>query len=265
MDHASIGFIGGGRIVRILLSGWQRAGVQLPTVVVSEPDDAAFERLQNSASGVSLVRGDSAAAGRQSVVFLAVHPPLIVEVGMQIAGAVSPEAMVVSLAPKVTLDMLRDALSGFTRLVRMIPNAPSIVGQGFNPLAWGAELGAADKEAFRSLMRPLGQLPEVNEETLETYAILSAMGPTYFWPQWLELESLGEEFGLSAERARQAVRAMTAGALATLDSSLSTEEVLDLIPVKPLAEFERTLCETYRERLRALSQRLRPAVMSSKP
>ena len=36
------------------------------------------------------------------------------------------------------------------------------------------------------------------EDKLEAYAILTAMGPTYFWFQWQELLQIGLSFGLDA-------------------------------------------------------------------
>ena len=259
MVNPSIGFVGGGRVARILLGGWERTGVSLPKVVVCEHDDQAIGALQTASQSVSPVRGEAASAGSQELVFLAVHPPKLAEAASQIAGTLREGAIVVSLAPKVTLVKLKDLLGGFDRLLRIMPNAPSLIGHGFNPVCWGDSLGERDRRAVRSLMEPLGELPEVAEETLEAYAILSAMGPTYFWPQWLELQSLAEEFGLDAESAQQGLRAMTAGALHTwCESGLSPEELLDLIPVKPLADFEPTLQEAYRSRLTALMAKIRP-------
>ena len=259
MPQPSIGFIGGGRVARILLGGWRRAGVEVSQVVVCEPDDAAFAALEGVAPGITLSRGDASEAAKQSVVLLAVHPPMLSEAVASIAGQLRESAIALSLAPKFTLGKLQDMLGGFSRLARLIPNAPSLVGLGFNPIAWSDALDKADRQTIRSLLEPLGQLPEVAEETLEAYAILAAMGPTYFWPQWLELETLAAEFGLRHQDAQSALRAMTVGAVEMLASSqLTVEEVVDLIPVKPLADFEPELRNAYRSRLTALYDKIHP-------
>ncbi len=259
MPLPSIGFIGGGRVARILLGGWRRAGVEVAQVVVCEPDDAAFAALEKAVPGVALRRGDASEAAKQSVVFLAVHPPKLAEASASVAGHLSDDAIVVSLAPKFTLGKLQEMLGGFSRLARLIPNAPSLIGRGFNPIAYSDALHDADREKIHSLLSPLGELPEVAEETLEAYAIIAAMGPTYFWPQWQELESLAAEFGLQHQDAQAALRAMTVGAVEMLTSSeLTPEEVVDLIPVKPLADFEPELRNAYRSRLTALYDKIHP-------
>ncbi|MAT69845.1 MAG: pyrroline-5-carboxylate reductase [Planctomycetaceae bacterium] len=259
MSHPSIGLIGGGRAARILLGGWQCAGVELPQAVVCETDDATFAALVAAAPEMAVVRGDAGQAAQQAVVVLAVHPPQVAEAAGSIAGQLDAEAIVVSLAPKVTLAKLQDLLGGFNRVARVIPNAPSLIRRGFNPVAWGDALDDDDRQTIRALLRPLGELPEVAEETLEAYAILTAMGPTYFWPQWLELAALAQEFGLPEDDAWHALRAMTIGAVEMLTSSrLSAEQVVDLIPVKPLADFEGEFRGAYRSRLPALFDKIHP-------
>ena len=57
----------------------------------------------------------------------------------------------------------------------------------------------------------MGRWPEVEERTLEAYAILTGMGPTYFWYQWQALRDLAGQFGLSAEQADDALRHMIEG------------------------------------------------------
>jgi pyrroline-5-carboxylate reductase len=259
MSHPTIGFIGGGRVARILLGGWRHAGVEFANIVVSEPDHAAFAALEAAVADVSLVRGGATEVAQQALVLLAVHPPKLLEAAESLAGTLARNTIGVSLAPKITLAKLRQTLGGFDRLARLIPNAPSLIGRGFNPVAWGDALSDQDKSDLRSLLTPLGELPEVPEAALETYAMLAAMGPTYFWPQWLELQSLGAEFGLDPADANNAIKAMIQGAVELRASSgMPPASVLDLIPGKPLADFEPDLRAAYRSRLTATFEKIRP-------
>jgi pyrroline-5-carboxylate reductase len=142
-------------------------------------------------------------------------------------------------SPVLTLARLSELLGGFKRLARVLPNAPSVVRAGFNPVAFAEGLPAGERAEIETLLDGLGAHPVVPEESLEAYAILAAMGPTYFWFQWQALRELAGSFGLSADAADRALRAMLDGAVRTLfDGGLTPEQVLDLVPVKPLAEAE---------------------------
>lgn len=259
MVSPSIGFVGGGRVAHILLQGWQRAGITPPRIVVCEPNEEVAQRLVSGVSSLPVAMGDLHEVGQQHVIFLAVHPPAITEVVTSIRKALSPTSIVVSLAPKITMAELQTLLGGQGRIVRVIPNAASLVGQGFNPVAWGKEITAADQEVVHSLLTPLGVCPEVAEPMLEAYAVITAMGPTYFWPQWLELITIAEEFGLSHREACTAVEAMIKGAADTLfNSELSPPAVLDLIPVKPLLDFEPTIRQEFHTRLTTIFNKIKP-------
>jgi len=103
----------------------------------------------------------------------------------------------------------------------------------------------------------LGECPEVPDEQLEAYAILTAMGPTYFWYQFEELEKLGNSFSLDEETTRHALTQMLHGGVKTFfESGMRPDEVIDLIPVKPLESSEKDLREAYQTRLRGLYDKL---------
>lgn len=258
MTPQSIGFIGGGRVTRFMLDGWTRAGVLPSRVVISDPNPEVRALTQQRFPAAQVV-ADNLGPAAQDVVFLAVHPPVMGEVLTGIQGGLRADALVVSLAPKATLSRLQAGLGGFGRLGRCIPNAPSVVGQGLNPVAFGAELPAPEREAILALLRPLGACPEVPEAHLEAYAILAAMGPTYLWPQLYELADLGVTFGLDRPSALAAVAAMVEGAARTMvDSGLDEPAVLDLVPVHPLREQAVAWRQQYREVLGALYAKLRP-------
>jgi pyrroline-5-carboxylate reductase len=259
MENRSVGFLGGGRITRILLAGWARAQHVPEEVVVSDVDEECLRRLRSVCPTARAVGNDKQQAASQDIVFLAVHPPVIGEVLGEVAQNLKRETILVSLAPKWTIDKLSEGLQGFRRIARMIPNAPSLVGKGFNPIAYDPSLTPEDRGDLAHLLKDLGELPEVAEEKLEVYAILTAMGPTYLWPQLYELQSLAESFGLSREEASTGLLAMVTGSLEAMAASEFTpEEIQDLIPVKPLAELEPTILDAYRTKLSGLLQKIRP-------
>jgi len=259
MSNKSIGFIGGGRITRIFLDGWKRQNVLPAQIIVSDCKAETLVRLKAKFPGIETASDNSAAAVTQDIVFLAVHPPVMADVATGIKGSLKPGTLVVSLAPKFTLAKLGELLGGFARLARVIPNAPSVVNFGFNPVSFGPALTAADKEAVTGLLEPLGECPEVAEGKLEGYALLTAMGPTYLWFQLQTLRELAADFGLSDAEIVPAMKRMVCGAARTLlESGLTPGEVLDLIPVKPLAEMEPQVAEMYRTRLPALFQKIKP-------
>ena len=109
------------------------------------------------------------------------------------------------------------------------------------------------------MLAPLGECPEVAEAKLEAYAVLTAMAPTFFWFQLQALREVVSGFGLSEAEIAPALKRMVCGSARTLlESGLTPAEVMDLIPVKPLAEMETQVSEMYRTRLPAIYQKIKP-------
>jgi pyrroline-5-carboxylate reductase len=258
MNHTQqrVGFIGGGRVARVLVGGWRHAGVSPVEVLVNEPDDSAFARLAELCPEVRRASMEEAAAA--GVVFVALHPPVLASMMPALRPCLGAQAIVVSLAPKIPLSSLTAGL-GTARVSRMIPNAPSIIGRGFNPVVFGDGLDAAARQGLSALFAPWGAWPEVQERDLEAYAILTGMGPTYYWYQWQALREAASQFGMSPERADDALRHMLDGAVATLlQSGLTPAAVMDLIPVRPLQSIEESVTAAYGTALPALYAKIRP-------
>ncbi len=257
MTEAAIGMVGGGRSARILLGGWTRANGSPPDIVVSDSSPESLNRLKAEFPRIGVTQ-DNREAARRGVVLFGLHPPAFASVLAEIKESLSPDAILISLAPVWTTSRICGALGGFSRLARVIPNAPSIVGQGYNPVSFSEQLSAEERARVLALFAPLGACPQVAESTLEGYAIVAAMGPTYLWHQLYQLIDLGVEFGMTRQAAVEAVAAMVHGTSSTMtNSDLPPEGVMDLIPVKPLAAIEPSVQEAYVNTLRALHKKLK--------
>lgn len=258
MAERTIGFLGGGRVVGILLAGWERAGCLPRHVLVADTDGDVLARLRQRFPSIEIMPGDNKAAASRELVFVAVHPPILTEILTEIRPVLSAESLLISLAPKFSIARMSEILGGFSRLGRCIPNAPSQLNQGFNPLCFSADVTDTARAGVRELFAALGPCPEVAEEKLEAYALLTAMGPTYFWPQFQILLELSCRFGLTEAEATEGLAEMLRGTLAMqTDSGLDEAALMNLIPVKPLGNELTGLVAAYREQLSSLYEKIR--------
>lgn len=258
MKIKSLGFIGGGRITGIILEGLDRKDKRPERVFVSETNPEVLSKLTDRFPKIKTSAGDVKGPAGAAMVFIALHPPAVPGSLGDIKENLKKDTIVVSLAPKLSLAQLSAGLGGFDRIVRMIPNAPSVVNKGFNPAAFSPAFSGEEKKEIRKFFEILGDCPEVKEEDLEAYAILTAMGPTYLWFQIEELKALGLSFGLSTKEAEKALAKMVKGAVKTLfESKRTPAEVMDLVPLKPIGEDEEAIRNIYRTKLKGLYAKLK--------
>jgi pyrroline-5-carboxylate reductase len=255
MKTKTLGFIGGGRITRILLQAFKNENVSFDNIVVFDLNPEAAANLQKKFP--SIVVSDPQLAASQDIVVIALHPPVIMEMLEKIQPFMSEETTLLSLAPKINIEKISQKLGNVIRIVRLIPNATSIINEGYNPVCFSSGVEEGEKQSFLQILGALGKTFEVPESKLEVYAIVSAMAPTYFWFQWKKLCDIGEQVGLEKQDAEQAVEQTMNAALKTMfRSGLSWEEVADLIPVKPIGEHEKEIMNIFEEKLIALYNKI---------
>jgi len=257
METNSVGFIGGGRITRIFLRGFANKKVLPGDVKVYEPDAGILAKLQADFKIVSAT--DSAlGAAKQDLVILAVHPPVMMETLQSIKNTVTENTIVISLAPKISIEKIASVLTT-KKLVRMIPNATSFINKGYNPVSFSDGFDKKEKKQVLKFLGKLGNTFETEEAKLESYAIVSAMLPTCFWFQWEEIENIALEAGLSAKEAKKTVYSTMKKALKIYyKSGLTPEQVMDLIPVKPIGENEPEIKNILNSKLLGLYSKIKP-------
>jgi pyrroline-5-carboxylate reductase len=253
----SIGFIGGGRVTRILLQAFKNKNAQFSKIVVTDTNPDVTGNLKKSFPDIQL--DNASVAATQDIVFISLHPPVLMDTLELIKSSINNNTIVISLAPKITITKISSKLSQTKNIARLIPNATSYVNEGYNPVCFSSDFSKDEKKEVLGLLKLMGNTFEVSEEKLESYAIMSAMLPTYFWFQWKELAEIGQKIGLSEKESNDSVNDTLIASLNLMfKSGLSPQEVMDLIPVKPIGEHESQIAEIYRTKLIGLFEKIKP-------
>jgi pyrroline-5-carboxylate reductase len=254
----TIGFIGGGRVTRILLNGFKNASISFERIFVYETNETVLNTLKTDYPMVEASDTDFSIAASSGWVFIALHPPVLMDTLNSIKSSVRKDALVISLAPKITLEKIHSILPDVANLARLNPNAGTYVNKGYNVVCFAENTDKTIIKEFLEIFEKLGKVPVVHENKIEAYAIISAMGPTYLWFQFQQLKELGLSFGLSEPEAEESISATISGTVETLfNSGLNYDKVVDLVPVKPLAEHENTIKEYYKTKLNGLYQKIK--------
>ncbi len=253
----TIEFIGGGRIAKIFLRAFKNVKVSFNQVTVYDVNFQALTEISNifpyvkiSESSEEIVKSD--------IIILAVHPPVIMDVLSEIKGKIKPESVVLSLSPKFSIQKISDVLGGHANIARMNPSASTIVNRGVNPIAFSPSFNSTKKMELLDLLSPLGFTPEIADSKIEAYAVIGAMGHTYFNFQLQKLKELAISFGMDESEAETTISNMLWGTAETLfKSGLSYDEVVNLVPVKPLGEVEDTIKDFYDKYLNGIYNKIK--------
>ena len=155
---------------------------------VVEPDGERRAVLAEALPGISI--GDSAVAGVDTLV--AVKPHVVADVCAGLAELGLPR--VLSIAAGVTT--MEAALGGGVSVVRVMPNTPSLVGQGAAAVAGGTEATSADIDWATGILGAVGEVVVVDESLIDAVTGLSGSGPAYVFLLAEALMAAGEAEGL---------------------------------------------------------------------
>jgi pyrroline-5-carboxylate reductase len=257
MKLKSIGFIGGGRVTKIVLQALANKQSEWPAVQVCDTDKEVLKALHQQFPNIQTTASCKIVA-KQEIVFIALHPPLIMEILEQIEDSVTEKTQVVSFAPKITIERIASKLAT-KHIARVIPNATSYINEGYNPASFSGGYSSDEKHSLLEMLNIMGETFEVEEAKLEAYAMVSAMLPTYFWFQWKEIQTLGLQMGLTELESNEAIRQTLLAAINLLfNSDLDYREVIDLIPVKPIGDHEAQITEIFQRKLMGLYEKIKP-------
>ena len=259
MKTKSLGFIGGGRITKIILQAFQSSGLSFEKIVVCDTNPEVLNSLKLKFPKISITADNFKDVMNNEIVFIALHPPVLMETLAKIKDFIVKDSTLVSLAPKLTIEKMAAASGGFSNIARMNPSASAIVNKGVNPICFSKDMQVETKNRLLELMRSLGSTPVVEEKKIEAYAVIAAMGHTYYFFQLQKLKELAVSYGMNENEAQTAITEMLQGTTETLfKSGLSYPEVNDLIPVKPMAEVEETIKAYYDQYLNGIFNKIKP-------
>jgi pyrroline-5-carboxylate reductase len=217
---ARIAIIGGGSIGEALLSGLLRAGRQVKDMVVAEkaPDRAKY--LSETYSVLVTTTAD--AVDTATYVIVAVKPADVENVIGEIADAAAKaeseaaEQVFVTVAAGVTTAYYENKLPAGSPVIRVMPNAPVVVGGGVSALARGRFATPDHLKAVSAIFDAVGGVLSVPESQLDAVTAVSGSGPAYFFLMVEALVDAGVAAGLSRSVATDLVVHTMAGSAAML-------------------------------------------------
>ena len=191
-----IGFLGAGQMATALAKGWATAGLlDLTHSLASDPYPAAREKFQ-ATTGIRATNSNAEVIAAADVLVLAVKPQMMNAVLPEAAATISAKHLVVSIAAGITLKQLAELLGSDTRLVRVMPNTPCLVGASATGYSVGPKATVADGELVGKLFRSVGNAFAVPENLLDAVTGLSGSGPAYVYVMIEALADGGVRVGL---------------------------------------------------------------------
>lgn len=196
-DGTRIGFLGAGRMATALARAWTQSGrILAHNILASDPLPVARDAFHLE-TGCPATADNRAVAQHADTLVLAVKPQTMTAVLTEVGDIVHEcRPLVVSIAAGVTLAQLSEALGAQTRLVRVMPNTPCLVGASASGFTPGEHASPNDIDSVQMLLDEVGRAFRVPESLLDAVTGLSGSGPAFVYLMIEALSDGGVRVGL---------------------------------------------------------------------
>lgn len=225
-----IGFIGCGNMGKAILGGLIASGQVLPGqiwVYTPSPDKVAALRDEY---GINAAESAQEVAQVADIVFGAVKPNVMIKVLSEITSSLNKETLVVSIAAGVTLDQLARALGHDRKIVRAMPNTPSLVNAGMTSVTPNALVTSEDVADVLNIFRCFGEAEVIAEAMIHPVVGVSGSAPAYVF---MFIEAMADAAvlgGMPRAQAYQfAAQAVKGAAEMVLTSGKHPAELKDMV------------------------------------
>ncbi|OBZ81807.1 Pyrroline-5-carboxylate reductase [Choanephora cucurbitarum] len=206
-----IAFIGGGNMAEAILGGLYHPSVGHPHTHLrySEPLEERRHYMMNKYPDAMASDDNAAVVDGADIVILAVKPQVLRTVMKDLAPTLhkNKHILIISIAAGIETEAILRWLDpqGYEApLIRIMPNTPSLIGEGAVGLYATAAVSEEQKKLTERLMGSVSKVLSwvTSESLVDTITGMSGSGPAYFFLMMEAMENAGVAAGLSREESK---------------------------------------------------------------
>lgn len=221
-----LGFIGAGNMGGAILNGTIKSGhFDKSDMLVCEKDEAKRKSWEDLLL-VKTTDDIGELVEKSDIIILGIKPDGFSEVMPKVAESFSAGKILISIAAGISIEYIESFLPDFSKVIRVMPNTPSMVGEGMSAICYNKAVSEQDKELPKKIFESIGRVKEVEEELLHCVVAVSGSAPAY---TYLYIEALIEASvnnGMEEEEAKEfAAQGVLGAAKMVLETGLPPKQL----------------------------------------
>ncbi|GAA0449830.1 pyrroline-5-carboxylate reductase [Alkalibacillus silvisoli] len=228
MVNEQIGFIGCGKMAQAIINGMiQYGGLNPSQIHASAVSEETIDYVKDQFE-IDVARGNKRVASESDLLFLAVKPHTYPNVIEEIRKHINPNTIIITIAIGVRLKDIELAFGKETKIVRTMPNTPSLVGEGMTVYSPNEHVTDEELKLVHDLFTLYGKADQVDEKLMDAIPAISGSSPAY---GYMFIEALADgavKQGIPREKAYQyASQAILGAAKMVLETGKHPGELKD--------------------------------------
>ena len=196
MSFSKVGIVGTGIIGEALIEVLLRSGLSKESLFIAEKRQERRDEI-SSKYGVSEITDYSSL----DAVLFAVKPQDFMATLETISSSLSNSPLIVSFAAGINIKSIEEKLGKGSRVIRVMPNTPMVMGRGMSAMSLGSAAFSDDQEWVRGFLSKAGEVIVVDESLQDAVTATSGSGPAYYFAFTEAVVGAARRLGISPEDA----------------------------------------------------------------
>ncbi|MGI5959466.1 MAG: pyrroline-5-carboxylate reductase [Massiliimalia sp.] len=224
-----IGFVGAGNMATAIIKGYISQSTD--EIWAYDIDSAKVDSL--ASMGVKPSQDLAEMANQMDYLFLCVKPQNFTDVLAVLKGHLRPETVIVSIAAGITSSYLKKELGENTKIVRVMPNTPLLLGCGASALSQVEPCGQEEFQFVCHIFQSSGSIAVIPESKMNEIITINGSSPAYLYLIAQYFVEYGEQQGIDSKTALELfANTMTGTAKMILESGRSLDELIAMVSSK---------------------------------
>lgn len=234
MKKYNIGFIGCGKMAGAIIKGLLKTGFTTSEHITATQAEADGINEKSNSLGIDVILDNKILVKKSDVIFIATKPNQVTDVLAEISPFITSEKLLVSVAAGVKTEKLEANLPVQTRVIRVMPNTPALVGEGMSGMVGGKFATKDDLEYIYDLLSTIGKCIIVDDEAqMDIVTAISGSGPAFFYKVINDIARAGENLGLDYNKSLLlSIQTAIGSAKMALNREISMEQLISNVATK---------------------------------
>ncbi|WP_075980548.1 pyrroline-5-carboxylate reductase [Bacillus massilinigeriensis] len=177
----NIGFIGCGKMAQAMIEGIIKSNNWKSSEIIASAKSQSTLDAVKKRLNITTSLNNKDVANWADILILAIKPNLHEEVIHEINESIKPDTIVVTIAAGITIEYLERHFYQKLKIMRAMPNTPSLVGEGMSAICGNQLVTEEDLLDVRSLFHCFGKVEVVEEHLMDAIPAVSGSSPAFVY------------------------------------------------------------------------------------
>ena len=196
MSFSKVGIVGTGIIGEVLIEVLLRSGLSKESLFIAEKRQERRDEII-ATFGVSEIMN----YGSLDAILLAVKPQDFMATLEAISDSLSGSPLIVSFAAGIKIKSVEERLGKGSRVIRVMPNTPMVMGHGMSAISLGSAATPDDQNWVREILSNAGEVIVIDESLQDAVTATSGSGPAYYFAFTEAVVGAARRLGISQDDA----------------------------------------------------------------